>query len=221
MIPVSQPFANPALPCNPTSLSLLFALGRSPSNSLRHNGFQLGTGSTLPAFCQNHPANPQIAGRDRLATDCLLSQTVQSLRCHFRLSENRRHSGGLGWRDAVSGHQSEGGGREKGAFLAPVSAHDFPISVSACWRPVRYGTETGSQDRTLGVERGADIKPATPEDYYCRSLMLRSCSAHEYGSALARPVTVRSAGALPSTIAAMMRGDTKARGASRRMCRSP
>ena len=51
--------------------------------------------------------------------------------------------------------------------------------------------------------------------------MLRSCSAHEYGRALARPVTVRSAGALPSTIAAMMRGDTKARGASRRMCRSP
>jgi hypothetical protein len=33
----------------------------------------------------------------------------------------------------------------------------------------------------------------------------------------ARPVTVRSAGAEPSTIAAMMRGDTKARGASRRI----
>ena len=51
--------------------------------------------------------------------------------------------------------------------------------------------------------------------------MLRSCSAHEYGSALARPVTVKSAGAVPSTIAVMMRGDTKARGASRRMWRSP
>ena len=32
---------------------------------------------------------------------------------------------------------------------------------------------------------------------------------------------MRSAGALPSRIAAMMRGDRKARGASRRMCRSP
>ena len=51
--------------------------------------------------------------------------------------------------------------------------------------------------------------------------MLCSCSAHEYGRALARPVTVRSAGGVPSTIAAMMRGETKARGASRRMCRSP
>ena len=38
--------------------------------------------------------------------------------------------------------------------------------------------------------------------------MLCSCSAHEHGSALARPVTVRSAGAVPSTIAAMIRGET-------------
>ena len=40
--------------------------------------------------------------------------------------------------------------------------------------------------------------------------MPRSCSPHEQGSLLARPVTVRLAGAVPSTIAAMMRGDTKA-----------
>ena len=51
--------------------------------------------------------------------------------------------------------------------------------------------------------------------------MLCSCSAHECGRALASPATVRSAGAVPSTIAAIMRGETKARGASRRMCRSP
>ncbi len=57
--------------------------------------------------------------------------------------------------------------------------------------------------------------------FYCRSPMLCSCSAHEHGSALARPVTVRSAGAVPSTIAAMIRGERKASGASRRMCRSP
>ena len=86
---------------------------------------------------------------------------------------------------------------------------------------VRHITEIGSQGHTLDVERDAGIKSAILEDYYCRRLMLRSCSAHEYGSALATPVTVRSAGALPSMIAAMMRGDTKARGASRRICRSP
>jgi hypothetical protein len=31
----------PALPCNPVSFSLLFALGRSSSNSLLRNDFQL------------------------------------------------------------------------------------------------------------------------------------------------------------------------------------
>ena len=47
---------------------------------------------------------------------------VQSLRCDFPVRENHRHFGGLGWRDAVSGHKFEGGGCRKGAFLAPVSA---------------------------------------------------------------------------------------------------
>jgi hypothetical protein len=41
-----------------------------------------------------------------------------------------------------------------------------------------------------------------------------SCAAHEYGRALARPATVRSAGAVPSTIAATTRGETNARGAT-------
>src|SRR5512139_2444573 len=40
------------------------------------------------------------------------------------------------------------------------------------------------------------------------------------GRARARPVTVRSAGAVPSTIAETMRGDTKASGASKRIWRS-
>jgi hypothetical protein len=35
-----------------------------------------------------------------------------------------------------------------------------------------------------------------------------SCSAHEYGIALARPVTVRSAGAVPSIIAAALEKGT-------------
>jgi hypothetical protein len=39
-------------------------------------------------------------------------------------------------------------------------------------------------------DMGRRPKSATPEDNYCRSLTLRSCSGHEYGSALARPVTV-------------------------------
>jgi hypothetical protein len=44
VIPASGLFAPccfPALPCNPASFSLLFALGRSSSNSLRRNDFQL------------------------------------------------------------------------------------------------------------------------------------------------------------------------------------
>jgi hypothetical protein len=44
---------------------------------------------------------------------------------------------------------------------------------------------------------------------YNENPILCSCSAHEYGRALARPVTVRSVGAVPSTIAAMTRGDRK------------
>src|ERR1019366_7915266 len=185
----------------------------------------------LPVFPVFFPVIRKFEFGDWFESDCILSQTVQSLRCHFRVREFRRHSGGLGWRDEGSGHQFEGGGCGKDAFLIPVSARHFSISVSAprrpvrsCGRPVRYGTETVSQGRALGVKRDAGIKSATPEDNYCRSLTLRSCSGHEYGSALARPVTVRSAGALLSTIAAMMRGDTKARGASRRpppaRCRS-
>src|SRR5450756_602216 len=70
---------------------------------------------------------------------------------------------------------------------------------------------------TISLKRSTQnlqLSTSWPADYpiYSRSPMACSCSAHEYGSALARPVTVRSAGAEPSTIAAMMRGDTKARG---------
>jgi hypothetical protein len=38
----------------------------------------------------------------------------------------------------------------------------------------------------------------------------RSCSAQESGSAFANPATVRSAGAVPSMSAAMIRGEVKA-----------
>jgi len=91
----------------------------------------------------------------------------------------------------------------------------------------RFGTaETGSmcaRDRFAELHIGprSRRRRERAEDSYCGSPMRRSCAAHEYGSALARPVTVRSAGAFPPTIAAMIRGETKASGASRRMCRSP
>jgi hypothetical protein len=39
--PPLQPCCSPALPCNPASFSLLFASGRSSSNFLRRNDFQL------------------------------------------------------------------------------------------------------------------------------------------------------------------------------------
>jgi hypothetical protein len=44
----------------------------------------------------------------------------------------------------------------------------------------------------------------------------RSCSAQHQGSARASAVVVRPAGAEPSRMAATIRGDTKASGASRR-----
>jgi len=97
-------------------------------------------------------------------SDCILSQPVQSLRCDFPVHENHHHSGGLGWRDAVSEHKFEGSWCRKGAFLAPVSARHFPISVSACRRPVRHATETGSQSSLLGVECNMPLKCATSED---------------------------------------------------------
>jgi hypothetical protein len=93
----------------------------------------------------------------------------RSLRCDFLVCENRRHSGGLGWRGRVSGRQFPAFRSRSGAFQAPVSARHFPISVSASRRPVRYVTETGSQSRTSGVERdervaGADFEDAAGAD---------------------------------------------------------
>jgi hypothetical protein len=38
-----------------------------------------------------------------------------------------------------------------GGFVGPVSARHFPISVSACPRPVRYVTETGLRSRFRGL----------------------------------------------------------------------
>lgn len=105
----------------------------------------------------------QMSG-DRFAPDCVVSQPVRSLRCDFLVRENHRHSGGLGWRDAVSEHKFEGGGCRKGAFLAPVSARHFPISVSACRRPVRHATETGSRSRVSDAECNMPLKRATSED---------------------------------------------------------
>jgi hypothetical protein len=58
-------------------------------------------------------------------------------------------------------------------------------------------TETGSKSRTAGFERDVGVKSTASKDSYRESPMPCSCSAHEYGSALARPVTVRSAGAVP------------------------
>ena len=65
------------------------------------------------------------------------SQPVRSLLCDFRVGENRRHSRGLGGRAAASGQQILKFPVWTSGFVAPVSAHHFPISVSARPRPVR------------------------------------------------------------------------------------
>ena len=90
--------------------------------------------------------------------------------------------------------------------------------------------ETGSTSTETGQGPGhqasrANIVPkllrlSLPRSSYCRPT-LWSCSAQEYGKARARPVTETPAGAVPSTSAEMIRGDMKARGANRRICRSP
>src|SRR5712671_5169346 len=75
---------------------------------------------------------------------------------------------------------------------------------------------TGSQNASLKPPSGLQamsMQVVLSGNPFC-------CSAHEYGSALASPVTVRLAGALPSAIAATMRGATKASGANRRTWRS-
>jgi hypothetical protein len=86
------------------------------------------------------------------------SQPVRSLQCDFRVWENRRHYRGLGSTPRVSARQFRYVRPCFTGFVTPVSARHFPISVSACWRPVRYGRETGSQGRTLGVERDCGAK---------------------------------------------------------------
>jgi hypothetical protein len=73
----------------------------------------------------------------------------------------RRHSRGLGWRAGVSGRHILEFEVRNGGFVEPVSARHFPISVSACLRPVRYVMETGLRSRfractAAQVERSID-----------------------------------------------------------------
>jgi hypothetical protein len=58
------------LPCVGMMVSLLLELGRDLPNPLRYEGFLLGSDGAVAAIWQNHPAFPQIAGRDGLAPDC-------------------------------------------------------------------------------------------------------------------------------------------------------
>ena len=73
------------------------------------------------------------------------SQPVWSLQCDFRMCKNHRHSRGLGCRARVSGRQFPDFWPCIGRSQGSVSARQFSISVSACRRPVRHVTETGSR----------------------------------------------------------------------------
>ena len=55
----------------------------------------------------------------------------------------RRPCSGLGWREPVSDRRFLAFRSVRGGFWAPVSGRHFPISNSACCRPVRLLTETG------------------------------------------------------------------------------
>jgi hypothetical protein len=80
------------------------------------------------------------------------SQAVGSLAYYFSVRENPRHSRGLGWRTPVSDRRFMTFRSSRGGFRAPISERHFPISISACRRPVRYLTETG-----FGVPFGCDV----------------------------------------------------------------
>jgi hypothetical protein len=67
------------------------------------------------------------------------SQAVRSLLFDFWLCRYCRHSRGLCWRARVSDGQIPDSRVWTGGFAAPVSAHHFPISVSACPRPQPFG----------------------------------------------------------------------------------
>jgi hypothetical protein len=58
-------------------VSLLLELGRNPSKPLRCKGSSAGCEGIVPAIGPNHPAIPQIAGRDGLASDCQHSHTIR------------------------------------------------------------------------------------------------------------------------------------------------
>ncbi len=173
--------------------------GLPPCSSTRespiqaHDIRQFLAGLRLPPPCilSKPPCFSKFAGRDGFVPDCVVSQSVRSPLCDFRVRENRRHSRRLGWRARVSGRQILEFQVWTGGFTAPVSARHFPISVSACLRPVRYGTETGLRSRVSRVTGDVGMKSAASKHFYCRSPMLCSCSAHEQDSALARPVTIR------------------------------
>jgi hypothetical protein len=91
------------------------------------------------------------------------SQPVRSLLCEFRVGENRRHSRGLGGRAAVSGQQILKFPVWTSGFVAPVSAHHFPISVSARQRPVRCVLNSTSPD-IEAIAKQAGERPAGERD---------------------------------------------------------
>jgi hypothetical protein len=93
------------------------------------------------------------------------SQPVRSLLFDFRLRENCRHSRGLCWRARVSGRQIPDFRVWAGGFEVAVSARHFPISVSACPRPVRYVTETGLRNRFRACTAAKRLGTANRDAY--------------------------------------------------------
>jgi hypothetical protein len=80
---------------------------------------------------------------------------------------------------------------------------------------IDLGFDGRRRESTASADSLADMRSGINRRCYNENPILCSSSAHEYGRALPRPVTVRAVGAVPSTITAMMRGERKARGASR------
>jgi hypothetical protein len=101
-----------------------------------------------------------------------------------------------------------------GGFVRPVSNADFPISGIArrerarpvCFSLRPFAFERRNADATLGRSRFRCLaRPEWEPDQTMPNCS--SCSVQDSGRLRASRVTVRSAGAQPSAIASMTRGD--------------
>jgi len=133
-------------PCSSLQSRLLLpalCLGRSPPNSLRHNDFQPGTGSALPAFRQNLPANRKLQGEEPVSASTPTWCSARRSLTPMRSPSFRARSRSCPLREAASAHKQRGY-RRRGALSRVRSVR-------------RRGDYRGSVERISASARAAVI----------------------------------------------------------------